>query len=320
VAALVDVLLSQIGDLGCRLHADQENTEAASAFDTLQRKHLDLMQKIAEAEHEREQSADERATFDLLQRKHVSQTEKLASLELQRDDLACRNEQLAAELADVSRERDVLWRRVENSIGRVKELELERADVRQPNAEPAHNPVSLPLLSDPSFEQVDEAAIRHFSFWMARKRVLFGLGRRVVLGRKAEARSLIERSLRDHGMHDAATAEVINWLSSPRVILGLGRRRLLGGMHAVWGQVALEIQQRIELRGLTHGLRNLAVKLQHSLDAEARRSCDLQQRFHALEAAKIEDEKALLAAQVAHAKLSSRSNLPTMAAAPYAGC
>ena len=82
---------------------------------------------------------------------------------------------------------------------------------------------------------------------MAHKRMLFGLARRVMAGRKAEVRLLIEQSLRDHGISDPVTATVIDWLSAPRVVLGLARRRLLAGMYAVQGLVSLEMEQRIEL-------------------------------------------------------------------------
>ena len=146
---------------------------------------------------------------------------------------------------------------------------------------------------------------------MARKRVLLGLVRRLMTGRKVEVRSLVEQSLRAHGIQDIARAAIINWLSTPRVILGLGRRRLLAGMLAVQGLVVLEIQRRIDADGLMRILtspddlerRNVSAELQRSLEVEGRRFQDLKQRFRALEEAKLADEKALLVAQIAHAKL-----------------
>ena len=227
------------------------------------------------------------SAFDLLQRKCVNQTEKLASLQLQRDQLARRGEQIAAELADVSANRNIFSSRVEHLIQQVAELER-------------------------------ELAIQHFSVWMARMRILFGLTRRIIAGRKLEARSLVEQALRDHRVPDAVASSTIDWLSAPRVILGLGRRRMLVGVDAVQRLVMLEIQRRIDASGLmpvstsSDGpqLRSIPEELQRSLEVEAcrfqeseRRFQALEQRFHALEAAKLADEKTLLATQIAYAKL-----------------
>jgi hypothetical protein len=87
-------------------------------------------------------------------------------------------------------------------------------------------------------------------------------------------------------------------------------------MQAVQGLVVLEIQRRTEASGRTR----------ISTSPEANRLQDLEERFQALEkrfraleAAKLEDEKALLTAQIAYAKLSGSSRLPTMTPAG-AGC
>jgi hypothetical protein len=82
-------------------------------------------------------------------------------------------------------------------------------------------------------------------------------------------------------------------------------------MLAVQGLVVLEIQRRIDADGLMRILtspddlerRNVSAELQRSLEVEGRRFQDLKQRFRALEEAKLADEKALLVAQIAHAKL-----------------
>ena len=317
VALIVDGLLAEIGDLGYRVKAGCQDAEAASAFEVLQRKHLNLIEKLAEAERARNEVADERAAFDLLQQKHADQTENLARLQLQRDELARRGERLAAELAEVSRERDELRRGLAHSIGRIADLERAGAGLQRRHAELLQTAGSSPLLPSPSVVHFDEQAILSFSLWMASKRVLFGLGRRVVAGRKAEVRSLVERSLRDHGLHDGATATVIEWLSAPRVILGLGRRRLLAGMHATSELVVLEMRQRTEVYRLARS--SASPEAARSQDPEQRFQA-LEKRFRALEAAKLEDEKALLVAQIAYAKLLYRSRRPTMTTAGGAEC
>lgn len=302
-AGLIDALLSKIGALGYRIHCGRQDAEAASAFDALQRKHLDLIQKLTEVERERGESANERAAFDLLQRKHVDQMGKLARLQIERDEQVIRGEQLATELASLSHQRDVYWHRLENSIRELTGLERERDDLKRQNSDLAQLSVQPPV--------VDELRIRQFAFLMARKRMLFGLARRVVAGRQMEVRSIVEQTLRVYGMPDGTIVTVIDWLSAPRVILGLMRRRLMSGMYAVQGLVVFEMQQRIEASGLTGialspnalQLSNTARKLQQSLEVEARRFKDLEQRFRALEAAKLADEKVLLAVQIANAKL-----------------
>jgi peptidoglycan/xylan/chitin deacetylase (PgdA/CDA1 family)/SAM-dependent methyltransferase len=92
---------------------------------------------------------------------------------------------------------------------------------------------------------VDEMAFRHFSLWMARSRILFGLTRRVLVGRSTEVRSLVNQSLRDHGIRDVLAAAVINRLSAPRVVLGLARRRLLAGKDKVRALVMALMQEHV---------------------------------------------------------------------------
>jgi predicted O-methyltransferase YrrM len=313
VATLIDALLSQIAVLGHRVHTNRQDMEAAAAFDALHRKHMDLISKLTDASRERDEIAGERAAFDLLRLKHMDLSERLARLQLERDNLVRGGEQLAAELADMSRERDALSRRLEYSIRRIVELEHQRTL----NAElmPIHVS-ALPTRSaqhvdDLPAEHVDDLPIRQFSSsWMARKRILFGLARRIMAGRKAEVRSLIEQSLRAHGMSGVAMAAVIDWLSAPRVILGLGRRHLFAGIDAVQGLVVFEMQRRIDESGLLRGSNAQllsAAELKRSLEIEVRRFLDLDQRFRALEAAKLSDEQALLAAQIANAKLLAQA-------------
>jgi hypothetical protein len=370
VASLIDTLLTQIGDLSCRIYSGREDAQAASAFGELQRKYMDLLQKLSDAkrerdeiasdrtalgervaglqlqrdelererdeiasdrtalgervaglqlqrdelERERDEIASERKAFDLLQEKHVTQTEKLAHLQIERDGLVQREKQLVAELAEASHEREAFWRRLEHSIRKVAELEREGTDLKRANAELLQVPGSPPPLPGLTLEPVDEQAIHRFSLWMARHRILFGLSRRVMAGRKLEVRLLVERSLRDHGISDPATAMIVDWLSAPRVVLGLARRRICAGMGAVQGLVVLEIQRRIEASGLmlvsSAAPRSMTAELQRSLDVGAHRFRNLkqqfralQQQFRALEAAKLSDEKALLAARIANAKL-----------------
>jgi predicted O-methyltransferase YrrM len=118
------------------------------------------------------------------------------------------------------------------------------------------------------------AAIRRFSYWMARKRTLFGLSRRVLLGRTTQVRSIIEETMDAHDVPRSVVDATIDLLSRPRVVLGLARRRSLAGLDAVQGLVLLILQ-----------------------------CAHLLQRLQALEASKLDDEKALLEAQLVIAKL-----------------
>jgi hypothetical protein len=124
--------------------------------------------------------------------------------------------------------------------------------------------------------------IRHFSHWMARKRTLFGLSRRVLVGRAAQVRSIIEETMHAHDVPGPVVDDTIDLLSRPRVVLGLARRRLLGGMDAVQGLVLLILQ-----------------------------CAHLLQRLRALEASKLDDETALLEAQLVIAKLRGPVATPT---------
>jgi hypothetical protein len=119
-------------------------------------------------------------------------------------------------------------------------------------------------------------------------------------------------------------AVVIDWLK-PRVILGLARRRVLAGRDAVEGLVSLVLFRQMEADDLIETMGFAEADhtriLQQRLDEETRRFQTLElahhgavaelkrrlevetKRYEALEGAKLADEKALLAAQLANAKL-----------------
>jgi len=89
------------------------------------------------------------------------------------------------------------------------------------------------------------AAILQFSRWMARKRVLGGLTRRLLVGQRADVRSMIEQSLHTHGVPASVADATIGWLSRPRVIVGLARRRALAGADAVQVLIAPVLEKAL---------------------------------------------------------------------------
>ena len=96
-----------------------------------------------------------------------------------------------------------------------------------------------------AFEPSAERAIRRFSSWMTRRRILFGLTRRLLAGRKAEARLLIERSLRAEGLPHLAVAPVTEELGALPVVLGLAVRRLFARIDTVQEHLAATIHHRL---------------------------------------------------------------------------
>jgi O-antigen biosynthesis protein len=93
---------------------------------------------------------------------------------------------------------------------------------------------------------IDEMAIRNFSFWMARSRTIFGLTRRILMGRSKEVQLLVNRSLRDHGLPDILAVMLIDRLSAPRVIFGLARRRMIAGIDTIQVLVIALMQEYID--------------------------------------------------------------------------
>jgi glycosyltransferase involved in cell wall biosynthesis len=102
-----------------------------------------------------------------------------------------------------------------------------------------HIEAAVVRASLPQMAPTNADAIHRFSCWMARRRVLFGLTRRLLLGRKTEVRSLIEQSLRAHGIPNAVAAALTDKLTALRIVLGLTRRRAFGGSNSVQTLIAV---------------------------------------------------------------------------------
>jgi Glycosyl transferase family 2 len=155
--------------------------------------------------------------------------QRLPNLQLQPAGRKRRASQMATALADVLCDPEMLLSKLEEALkvrvraeGRAEEL---KAEPRKPPA--------------------DDMALERFSFWMARRRTLFGLTRRALAGRTTEVRSLISQSLRDHGVPHALAIAVMDRLSAPRVVLGLLIRRMLAGVESVHGSVMHLMQEHI---------------------------------------------------------------------------
>jgi glycosyltransferase involved in cell wall biosynthesis len=91
----------------------------------------------------------------------------------------------------------------------------------------------------PATGSLNETAIDSFSCWMARRRVLFGLTGRLLLGKRGEVRSLIEQSLLAHGIPNAVAVALTDKLSAMRIVLGLTRRRAFSASDRVQTVIAL---------------------------------------------------------------------------------
>jgi glycosyltransferase involved in cell wall biosynthesis len=90
---------------------------------------------------------------------------------------------------------------------------------------------------------VERESIRQFARWMAQRRVLVGLTRRLLLGRRTEVRSILSQSLRAHGIPDVVATPVIERLSALRLVLGLARRRAVKDLNTIQELVAAQITQ-----------------------------------------------------------------------------
>jgi hypothetical protein len=141
-------------------------------------------------------------------------------------------------------------------------------------------------------------------YWIARKRVLLGLSRQLLLGRTAQVQTIIEQNLRECDVPESVVSSKIGWLSRPRVILGLARRWALAGTNAVQGLVLMTLESALDpVQSLPSWASEQLHLFEHTIaDLEKRLAAEVQ-HFQALEAAKLEDEKALLEAQLAVAKL-----------------
>jgi hypothetical protein len=277
-AAVLDSLLVRAGAAAGRLGGEHlsSESEAARAFERLRLKHVDLLQKLSDLEPARD------------------------DLERQLQAAQRLQEQTMGEVRRATQERDALEHALERAIRKLSDLESRHQDLKRQleQLEPcqegelsniAREAGAAPTELSPAAAAHEE--IRRFAHRMASKRVLTRLTRKLLAGRTAKIRSLINESMHKCGVPEAIVASSIDRLSKPRVILGLVVRRALARRGQVEGRV-LEV---LELQ---------------SVDVEARLEAELR-RLRALEAAKLADEKALLEAQLTIAKL--RGPLPSSA-------
>ncbi|HZF75975.1 MAG TPA: class I SAM-dependent methyltransferase [Acetobacteraceae bacterium] len=308
-AAAVDALLSRLAARGAA------PAGLAEAFDALQARYTALTDRLAAMEA----NPTGPEPFERLQAEHVRLLGRLADLESLeagvRAELAAAQDALQAARSEaaaeaerartVAVERDMatgLLDRLQvkhvQLLERMGDLEGREAELQQapPAALPAagHNP---------------RLAIEEAACWLARSRTLFGLSRRVLAGRGAEARQLVEDALHRAGLPEATISRAAH-LGTPRVVLGLARRRLLAGMQAVQGVVILELE-RAAGPDLWAGLAQPGAGVEAG--AQDRMVRDLEerlavaeQRFAALEAEKLRDEQALLQADLALARLRAQ--------------
>lgn len=162
--------------------------------------------------------------------------QKLPDLLLPSAERKRRAEHVAAVLADVLSEPDMLLSKLQKAL-KVRERERDAA-VQSPSLRGA---------------PADDIAIQRFASWMARGRTLFGLSRRILAGRRIEVRSLVDRSLRAHGIPHVLTAAVIDRLSAPQVILGFACRRMIAGMDRMQGLIVRLVQDQVGCLRLSGG-------------------------------------------------------------------
>lgn len=201
--------------------------------------------------------------------------QRLVDVQVERDQLKRTVASGAAALSDKSLECAALSRRLEQALLRIKSLEVEG-----PEKSPGSQVIAI-----------DGGVIDTFSFWMIRWRILLGLTRRLLLGRRAEVRSLVRASLIVHKVPPDVTSVVALPLSTRRVIFRLIFRRLLTNANTARKAVETIIDENMS----AHDMRLLS-------------GHDLARRYRALEIAKIADEQALLTMQIALAKLRQQKS------------
>jgi hypothetical protein len=239
--------------------------------------------------------------FERLHLKHLELNQRLADAEIARDGLSAHlaaaqraGAEVADELRDAILERDVYGRLLDRAL--VRAYESEQARIA---ADRERDSVTR-RLGEPGAD----VAIRKFSSWIARKRILFGLSRRLLLGRTAQVQTIVEQNLRECGVPGSVVTAKIGWLSRPRVILGLAWRRTLAGANAVQGLILMTMESALDpVQSLPSWASEQLYQFELTIaDLEKRLAAEAR-RFQALEAAKLEDEKALLEAQLTVAKL-----------------
>lgn len=298
VTAALDSLLRRAGEVAGRLASDGLIAEKRDirAFDKLQRQHLRLLDNLQKTE-----SAVQKDAFELLHLKYLDLNQRLADAKVARDSLSAQlaaaqraGEEAARELREAIRERDVYGRLLDRALVRANECEQARIAADRARDD----------LVRRTGEPGAHIAIRQFSYWIARKRVLFGLSRRLLLGRIAQVQAIIEQNLRECRVPESVVNGKIGWLSRPRVILGLARRCALAGTNAVQGLVVMIMESALDpVQSLPSWASEQLYQFEHTIKDLEKRLAAEARRFQALEAAKLEDERALLEAQLAVAKL-----------------
>jgi hypothetical protein len=339
-------------------------TDLVCAFDALQSKHLELQGRFADLESihknirgelarvQRESAAAAAARqdalyeltalsklFELLQSKYLDLLKKLSNTELTHQTLIQQVSEARREAAAAASAHQTLIQQVSEArreAAAAASAHCEVLNLLQKNTDSVRTHHALIARVEEVRREADAAAaahaiedhlrdaIRSFAFWMASKRILFGLSRRLVTGRTQEVCRIIEQMLRDHGIPHNLTPSAM-WLARPRVVFGLARRRVLSDMTSVQGLVALALERSLGLlpdsavatpllsgtaalqlmqarlsemlRWLEHGapmpdsnelqhLRNLVGELQE-------RIATAQRRLAVLEETKLVDEKAV---------------------------
>ena len=342
-------VLSRTADLEAQLHAAHreaevaagrlcQQQEAAREFARLQAKHFEVLSRTADLEvqlHAAHREAEVVAgrlrqeqeaarEFVRLQAKHLEALSRAADLEAQLHAVHREAEVAAGRLRqqqeaarDLTVERDLLTKmldRVQRKhvevLGQLCELQMRRsqADLQPEEARGAFVVGAQALIAKRPVEL--RVAIDRFAYWMSRKRILFGLSRRLLAGRKKEVQRLVEHNLRASGVPDSLIPAAI-WLAKPRVVLGLARRRALADMVSLQGLLVLSLERSFDISWVgTHQAVSNGSAAVSEFDRLRRQVGELegrltatQKRFDALEAAKIADEKALLEADLAIARL-----------------
>jgi hypothetical protein len=148
---------------------------------------------------------------------------------------------------------------------------------------------------------------------MARKRILLGLSRRLLVGRTKEVQQLIEHNLRVSGVPDSLIPAAI-WLARMRVVLGLARRCALADVLSAQGHLVLSLERSFDISWVgTHyamaqgaaaaPMRTTELNLRDQVGELENQLRAAQKRFAALEAAKLADEKELLEADLTIVRL-----------------
>jgi hypothetical protein len=319
--ALSDVNARALDVLLARAAGSLEHQHGvATAFDELQARYLRLLDRFAAREAEPDPSWE----FARLQAKHLQVLSRAADFESQlhaahsEAEVAAERLRQEQEVArDLVVERDLLTKmldRVQRKhvevLGQLSELQMRcsQADLQAEETRRAFVGGAQAVVAERPVEL--RVAIDHFAYWMSRKRILFGLSRRLLAGRKKEVRRLVEHNLRASGVPDSLIPAAI-WLAKPRVVLGLVRRRALSDMVSLQGLLVLSLERSFDISWVrTHqavsngsAAASECNQLRRHVGELEGRLTATQKRFAELEAAKLADEKALLEADLTIARL-----------------